>query len=121
MPGTGSISGLISGLDSASLIDQLISVSKKRIDVVVANQTEKSDKIAAFQGFNLKLTDLQTSAKTLRDSDTFNVFKTSTSTDSTDFTADNLVSVSTTTDASPGTHTIEFTAGSQLAQACICI
>ncbi len=117
MPGTGSIGGLVSGLDSASLIDQLISVSKKRVDVVVANQTEKSDKIEAFQGFNLQLTDLQSSAKTLKDSDTFNVFKTSASTDSPDFTADNLVSVTTTTDASPGTHTIAFTTGSQLAQA----
>jgi len=117
MPGTGSIGGLVSGLDTATIIDQLISISKKRIDVVVANQTEKSDKIAAFQGFNLKLTDLQADAKTLKDSDTFNVFKTATSTDSTDFTADNLVSVTTTTDASPGTHSIEFTTGSQLAQA----
>ncbi len=116
MPGTGSIGGLISGLDTATIIDQLISVSKKRIDVVVANQTEKSDKIEAYQGFNLKLADFQSSAETLSDSDTFNVFKTATSTNSTDFTADNLVSVSTTTDASPGTHTIEFTAGSQLAQ-----
>ena len=117
MPGTSSIGGLVSGLDTASLIDQLISVSRKRIDVVVANQTEKKDKIEAYQGFNLQLTDLQSKAKTLRNSDTFNVFKTSTSTNSTNFSADNLVTVTTTTDASPGTHTIEFTAGSQLAQA----
>ncbi len=106
MPGTGSIGGLISGLDTANLIDLLISVSRKRIDVVVANQTEKSDKIEAFQGFNLQLIDIQSSANTLRNSDTFNVFKTSASTDSTNFTADNLVSVSTKTDASPGTHKI---------------
>jgi flagellar hook-associated protein 2 len=117
MPGTGSIGGLISGLDTASLIDQLISVSRKRIDVVVANQTSKSDKITAFQGFNLQLTDLQTSAKTLRDSDTFNVFTTSTSTNSATYSADNLATITATTDASPGTHTIAFTAGSQLAQA----
>ena len=86
MPGTGSIGGLVSGLDTASLIDQLISVSRKRIDVVVANQTSKSEKITAFQGFNLQLTDLQADAKTLKDSDTFNVFKTATSTDSATFT-----------------------------------
>ncbi|MGR3301361.1 MAG: flagellar cap protein FliD N-terminal domain-containing protein, partial [Candidatus Scalindua sp.] len=59
MGATSSIGGLISGLDTASLIDQLISVSRKRIDVVVANQTSKSEKITAFQGFNLQLTDLQ--------------------------------------------------------------
>ncbi|MFQ5685571.1 MAG: flagellar filament capping protein FliD [Candidatus Scalindua sp.] len=117
MPGTSSIGGLVSGLDTASLIDQLISVSKKRIDVVVANQTSKKDKIESFQGFNLQLTDLQSDANTLKDSDTFNVFKTSTSTDSATFAADNLATVTTTTDASPGTHTIAFSAGSQLAKA----
>ena len=115
MPGTGSIGGLVSGLDTAGLIDQLISVSRKRIDVVVANQTSKSEKITALQGFNLQLTDLQSIAKTLKDSDTFNVFKTSTSTDSPTFSADNLVTATTTTDATPGTHIIEFSAGSQLA------
>lgn len=117
MAATGSIGGLVSGLDTASLIDQLISVSKKRIDVVVANQTSKTEKITAFQGFNLQLTDLQAKAKTLKDSDTFNVFKTSSSTDSANFSADNLATVTTTTDASPGTHKISFTAGSQLAKA----
>ena len=117
MGATSSIGGLISGLDTASLIDQLISVSRKRIDVVVANQTSKSEKITAFQGFNLQLTDLQSTAKALRDSDTFNVFKIATSTDSATFSADNLVTVTTTTDASPGTHSIEFSAGSQLAKA----
>lgn len=117
MPGTSSIGGLISGLDTASLIDQLISVSKKRIDIVVANQTSKSDKITAFQGFNLHLTDLQTSAQVLKDSDTFNVFKISTSTNSATFSADDLATITATADATPGTHKIEFTAGSQLAQA----
>ncbi len=117
MAATGSIGGLVSGLDTASLIDQLISVSRKRIDVVVANQTEKSGKIEAFQGFNLQLTDLQSSAKTLKDNDTFNVFKIATSTDSATYSADNLASITTTADASPGTHKIEFTAGSQLAKA----
>lgn len=41
MPGTSAISGLVSGLDTADLIDQLIAVSRRRIDVVVTNQTEK--------------------------------------------------------------------------------
>ncbi|MBS1257300.1 MAG: hypothetical protein MAG551_00342 [Candidatus Scalindua arabica] len=117
MPGTGSIGGLVSGLDTANLTDQLISVSRKRIDVVVANQTSKKDKIAAFQGFNLQLTDLQKNAETLKDSDMFNVFKIASSTDSSTFTADNLATVTTTSDASPGTHKIEFAAGSQLAKA----
>ncbi|MBO1225341.1 MAG: flagellar filament capping protein FliD [Candidatus Scalindua sediminis] len=117
MAGTSSVGGLISGLDTATIINQLISVSARRIDVVVFNQTTHSDKLTAFQSLNTQLLDFKSKAKTLKDSDTFNVFKTATTTDSTNFKASDLLTVSTTTDASPGTHTIEFTPTSQLAQA----
>ncbi|KKL70820.1 hypothetical protein LCGC14_2101070, partial [marine sediment metagenome] len=109
MAGTSSVGGLISGLDTATIINQLISVSARRIDVVVFNQTTHSDKLTAFQSLNTQLLDFKSKAKTLKDSDTFNVFKTATTTDSTNFKASDLLTVSTTTDASPGTHTIEFT------------
>ena len=117
MPGTSSVGGLISGLDTATIINQLISVSRRRIAVVVNNQIEQSDKLTAFQSLNTQLLDFKSKAKTLKDSDTFNVFKTATTTDSTNFKASDLLTVSSTTDASPGTHTIEFTPTSQLAQA----
>ena len=117
MLGTSSIGGLISGLDTATVIDQLIAVSRRRIDAVVNNQTEQSEKLTAFQTLNTQLLDFLTKTKTLKDSDTFSVFKTATSTDSTLFKADELLTILTTTDASPGTHTISFTSSSQLAQA----
>jgi flagellar hook-associated protein 2 len=116
MPGTSAIGGLVSGLDTASLIEQLVAVSRRRVDIVVNNQTLQSDKLTSFQSLNTQLSSFQEKAKALKDSDTFDVFKTSTSTDSTTFTADELVKISTTEDASPGTHTVSFTAGSQLAQ-----
>ncbi len=117
MPGTSAIGGLVSGLDTATLVEQLVGVSRKRVDIVVNNQTKQSDKLTAFQTLNTQLSDFQSKAKALKESDTFNVFKTSTSTDSTNFKADDLVTVSATTDASPGTHTVAFTSASQLAQA----
>ncbi len=117
MPGTSAIGGLVSGLDTANLIEQLVAVSRKRVDIVVNNQTLQSDKLTSFQSLNTQLLSFQEKAKTLKDSDTFDIFKTSTSTDSTSFTADELVKISTTEDASPGTHTVSFTAGSQLAKA----
>ncbi|MCP4268480.1 MAG: flagellar filament capping protein FliD [Candidatus Brocadiaceae bacterium] len=117
MPGTSAIGGLVSGLDTASIIDQLIAVSRKRIDVVVDNQAKQDTKLASFQSVNTQLADFQSKAKALKDGDTFNVFKTSSSTTSTSFTADQLVAASVTEDATPGTHTISFTSSSQLAQA----
>lgn len=115
--GTSAIGGLISGLDTASLIDQLIAVSRKRVDIVVNNQTEQSTKLSSYQSLNTQLASFQSSAESLKDSDTFDIFKTSTSTDSTNFTADELVGITATSDASPGTHTVSFTGSSQLAQA----
>ena len=117
MPGTSAIGGLVSGLDTSNLIEQLVGVSRKRVDLVVTNQTKQSDKLAAFQGLNTQLTAFLAKADVLRESDTFDVFKTSTSTTSTTFTADELVTVSATEEASPGTHTVTYTAGSQLARA----
>ena len=117
MPGTSAIGGLVSGLDTSNLIEQLVGVSRKRVDLVVTNQTKQSDKLAAFQGLNTQLTAFLAKADVLRESDTFDVFKTSTSTTSTTFAADELVTVSATEEASPGTHTVTYTAGSQLAQA----
>ncbi|GAX60020.1 flagellar hook-associated 2 domain protein [Candidatus Scalindua japonica] len=117
MPGTSAIGGLVSGLDTATLIEQLIGVSRKRVDIVVNNQTLQSDKLTAFKSLNTQLSTFQAKAKALTEDDIFDVFKTSTSTNSTNFSSDELVSISTTSDASPGTHTISFTSSSQLAQA----
>lgn len=117
MPGTSSVSGLISGIDTANIIDQLIAVSRKRIDAVVTNQTNFSDKLTSYQSLNTNLLNFKSKADILRDVDTFNVFKNSITTDSANFTASDLLSVSTTEDATPGTHTIRFTSSSQLAQA----
>ena len=115
--GTSAIGGLISGLDTGSLIEQLVSVSRKRVDLVVHEQTLQSDKLTAFQSLNTQLATFQSSAESLKKDDTFDVFKTSTSTDSTSFTADELVTISATADASPGTHTVSFNDSSQLAKA----
>ena len=93
MPGTSAIGGLVSGFDTASLVEQLVAISRRRVDVVVNNQTLQSDKLTAFQSLNTQLSAFQATAKILKDNDTFDVFKTSASTDSTNFTADELVTI----------------------------
>lgn len=115
--GTSAIGGLISGLDTATLIDQLVAVSRKRVDLVVNNRELQSEKLTAFQSLNTQISSFQSAAETLKDSDTFDVFKTSSSTTSTTYSEDALIGVSATSDASPGTHTVSFTGTSQLAKA----
>ena len=117
MAGTTSISGLSSGLDTADIVNQLLAVSRKRINVVVEDQTKREDKLAAYQSLNTQLLSFQSAADTLRDSDAFDIFSTTISSDSTNFKASELLSVSADEDASSGTHTIEFESSSQLAQA----
>jgi flagellar hook-associated protein 2 len=117
MAGTSTIGGLITGLDTATLIDQLISISRRRIDLVVINQTAYTEKKSTFQSINTRLSGFKSKADILRNIDAFNVFKNTITTDSTNFEASDLFSVSSTTDANPGTHTIKYTASSQLAQA----
>ncbi len=117
MAGTSTIGGLITGLDTATIIDQLIAVSRRRIDLVVSDQTTYSDKLSSYQSLNTKLSSFKSKADILRSIDTFNVFKTVTTTNSSNFKANDLLSLSTTTDANPGTHTVKFTSSSQLAQA----
>ena len=117
MPGTSSIGGLISGLDTTTLISQLMAVSRRRIDVVVRNQGKESNKLAVYQKLNTSLADFKTKAEALKKNDTFNVFKAAMSTNASGFKADDFLTVSTTSDASPGTHTITFGTDSKLAQA----
>ncbi len=117
MAGTSTIGGLIPGLDTATIVDQLISISRRRIDLVVNNQTAHTEKKSAYQSLNTNLSNFKSKADILRNIDAFKVFKNAITTDSTNFNASDLLSVSSTTDASPSTHTIEFTSSSQLAQA----
>lgn len=117
MQGTSAIGGLVSGLDTKTITEQLIAVSRRRVNLVVKNQEKQDSRLTAFQSLKTLLSDFHSKANALKDGKSFNVFKTSTSTDSTTFKADDLVTVSTTTDASPGTHTIAFASASQLAQA----
>ncbi len=53
-------SGLGSGIDSQSIIAKLVEVESRQMERMEAWKTEWTDKIAALQEINLKLTDLRT-------------------------------------------------------------
>lgn len=116
MPGTSNISGLASGFNWSSMIDQLMQVEQQKVTVLTQNQTQYNNKISEWQKVNTQLLNLMSDADALRNPDTYNVFTSSLSSSSaTD--PSQLLSVSTSTTALPGIHTIQMTSNSTLAQA----
>ena len=114
---TNLIAGLSSGFDWRSMIDQLMAIEHKRVDLVENRKSEYESKLEIFQSINTKLLSFKTQAETLAKSDAFNVFTSSLTTNSTTYKASDFLSVSTTTSAAPGSHTIEMNANSTLAKA----
>ncbi|MFH1993509.1 MAG: flagellar filament capping protein FliD, partial [Pseudomonadota bacterium] len=114
---TNLISGLSSGFDWRSMIDQLMAIEHRRVDLVENRKSEYESKLEIFQSINTKLLSFKTQAETLAKSDAFNVFTSNLSTNSTTYKASDFLSVSTTTSAAPGSHTITMNANSTVAQA----
>ena len=111
---TNLISGLSSGFDWRSMIDKLIAIDHRRVDIVESQKGEYESKLSEWQSFNTTLLSLKTSAVGLSDPDDFYLYTSNMSTDSATVDADDLLSVSTGTTAAPGTYTIKVT---NLAQA----
>jgi flagellar hook-associated protein 2 len=111
---TNLVSGLVTGFDWRTMIDQLIAVEHRRVDLVEDSKSAYEEKLSEWQSFNTKLLALKTSAEGLKDSEDFYLYTQSMSTDNTEFEAEDLLSVSTSSTAAPGTYTVK---GTNLAQA----
>ncbi|MFC1821094.1 flagellar filament capping protein FliD [Thermodesulfobacteriota bacterium] len=114
---TNLISGLSSGLDWRSIIDQLMAIEHRAVDLVEDQKTEYQSKLEIYQSINTKLLSFKTQAETLASSDAFNVFSSNMSTTSASYNASDFLSVSTSTSAAPGSHTVTMDSNSQTAQA----
>ena len=114
---TNLISGLSSGFDWRSMIDQLISIEHRRVDIVEDRKSDYQAKLSAFQSVNTMLLSLKTQSVTLAESDAFNVYTSSLTTTSANYTASDFLSVTVDDEAVPGSHTIEMTTTSSIAQA----
>ena len=99
--------GLVSGLDTDTIISQLIAIEHQPIDLLDAKQTTYEDQLSAFQDLNSKLLSLKTQSETLNKAETFQA-ATVTSSDETILTGTSSGSPNT------GVYAIEVT---QLAQA----
>ncbi|MCG6533110.1 MAG: hypothetical protein L7F78_00170 [Syntrophales bacterium LBB04] len=114
---TNLISGLSSGFDWRSMIDQLMKVEHQSVDLVENKKKDYQDKLTFFQDMNTRLLSFKTNASSLSMDSAFKVFKTALSTTSSSYQASDFLTVTTNTDALPGSHTISMNTNSSVAQA----
>ncbi|MDY6842960.1 MAG: flagellar cap protein FliD N-terminal domain-containing protein, partial [Thermodesulfobacteriota bacterium] len=93
---TNLISGLVSGFDWRTMIDQLMAIEYRRVDLVENKKTEYESKLSEWQSFNTKLLSLKTAAQDLTASDDFYLYTANMTSNSTTVNASDLLSVSTT-------------------------
>lgn len=106
---TNMISGLSSGFDWRSMIDQLMAVDHKPVDTVSKKKNEYETKLTEWQSVNTKLLALKTAAGDLKDADDFNVYKASMTSSSSTVEASDLLAVTTSTSASVGSYNLKVT------------
>lgn len=104
---TNLVSGLSSGIDWATMVDQLISIDHSRVDLVSSQKSAYEAKLAAWQSFNTKLLALKTAADGIKDLEDFNLYTASMTTDSATVKGSDLMTVSAASTASIGSYQIK--------------
>ncbi|MBW2102387.1 MAG: flagellar filament capping protein FliD [Deltaproteobacteria bacterium] len=104
-----SVSGISSGIDWRSMIDQLRQAEHRPIDVLEARKDEYSSKLTEWQSFNSLLLTLKSTVEDLKDPDEFFVYTASLASDTTT-DAEDILSVSVDATASTGSYNIKVTA-----------
>ncbi|MCZ6873856.1 MAG: hypothetical protein O7G88_10050, partial [bacterium] len=106
-----SADGLISGLNTADIVSQLLTLQRRPIQILQRSQITFERRLASLLDLNVKISGLSKAAASLNDAENFNTKTVSVSKGS---NSDDLVTASVSSAAAAGSHTIEVT---QLAQA----
>jgi flagellar hook-associated protein 2 len=100
------VAGLSSGLDWRSIVDQLIAVDRRAVDLVESRKTEYEQKLQEWQSFNGKLLALKTAAEDLKDPEGFQIYTPRLSSDDSNVDPAGLLSVTASSSASKGSYAI---------------
>ena len=106
---TNMISGLASGFDWRTVVDQLIQIDHRRVDLVEDSKSDYESQLSEWQSFNTNLLALKTASDAFKDPDDFQLYTAGMSSDSSTYDAEDLLSVSTSTSTAKGTYTIKVT------------
>ena len=107
--GTSSVSGLFSGIDFRETINKIVAVEGLSADLLQIQIDEQRQKLAAWREFNTKLLSLKSAGDALNADTDFKTFTTN-STSSSSTEVEDLITVSTSTEAQPGNYTVEIQA-----------
>jgi len=106
---TQMIGGLVSGLDTANIVEQLMQLERRPLNILQNRVLEHQTKLEAYRGVNNLLLEFQSGVMRLASSDIWNMKKT-TSTDESTLTA------TASSLAAPGTHSFQVGSLAQTAQ-----
>lgn len=104
---TNLISGLSSGFDWRSMIDQIMAIESRPIDLKESQKSEYEDQLSEWRSFNKTLLSLKSSVQDLSSPEDFNIFSSSMTSDNSNIDAEDLISISSSSDASPGSYSIQ--------------
>jgi flagellar hook-associated protein 2 len=88
------------------MVDQLMQLEQKKVDLVGDQQTKYKNQLTEWQSFNTQLLSLKTAAGDLKDPDDFSMYTSNMTSDSSTVDASDILSVSTSSLASKGSYTI---------------
>jgi flagellar capping protein FliD len=93
--------GLVTGIDTAVLVKQLMIINSRRLASYQVQKTDYEEQNTALDALRTKISALESATSALSDADDLDIFSTSSS--DTD-----ILTASASSDASPGSHSIEI-------------
>ncbi|SFM43094.1 flagellar filament capping protein FliD [Thermodesulforhabdus norvegica] len=102
-----SLSGLASGIDWQSILEQLREAEQTRLELLNNQKTALEDRLTAWRDLASKLTSLKTAVDDLRDSWDLALYSATLTTSDSSINPDSILSVTTSTDATPGVYQVQ--------------
>jgi flagellar hook-associated protein 2 len=106
---TNFISGLSSGINWSTMVDNLIAIDHQRVDLISNQKSNYEAKLKEWQSFNTKLLALKSAADSLKNPEAFGMYTASMTTDSSTVKGSDLMTVTASSTASVGSYQIKVT------------
>ncbi len=106
------VSGLVSGIDWRTMVDQLINLERRRVNLVSQQKTGFDNKLKEWRKINSQLQALGSAAVDLRTAKGFQLFK-SALTSSSSTKPEDILAVTTASTAAKGTYSVKVLATAQ--------
>jgi len=103
---TNLISGLISGFDWRTMVDELIAIDRQRVTLVENSKSVLENKLTEWRSFNTKLLAFKTAADALKTPEAFTAFTSRMTSSDPSVATSSLLSATVSSSAAPGTYAV---------------